>query len=60
MLSDTITTEGVQTDTTLQAKLSYLANDLNVPVQEVRRAVAAVGNDLKKIQAFLEHFGNRG
>ena len=60
MLPDNITTEGVQTDTTLQAKLSYMANDLNVPIQEVRRAVAAVGHDPEMIRTFLERFGNRG
>ena len=60
MLTDNSTTELVSTSTSLQAELSYMANKLNVPVQEIRRAVAAVGNDPKMIQAFLEQFGNRG
>jgi uncharacterized ParB-like nuclease family protein len=57
MPSDNITFEEVLTDTTLQAKLSYMANKLNIPVQEVRRAVAAVGNDPERIQAYLEQYG---
>ena len=60
MLPDTTTKEPVSTSTILQAELSYMANKLNVPVQEIRRAVAAVGEDPKMIQAFLKQFGIRG
>ena len=60
MLIDDTIIEQASTITMLQAELSYMANKLNVPIQEIRRATEAVGNDREKIQAFLEQFGYRG
>jgi hypothetical protein len=62
MITDQLSasTERSASVTLIQQEMSSIADALNVPFQEVRRAMEAVGFDRKKIQAFLKEHGNRG
>ncbi len=40
-------------------EVQYLANKLGVSEEEVRTAIHAVGNDRKKVEAYLKQEGGR-